>query len=146
MQFSQLETVKHRLTVGQPLPFNVRNADHTLLLARGQVVGTTEQMEALFTRGALVDLAELRGPADAIKDAAPEQLPALWLGAERPERLSAFAARQRATKAERDDASREAATPDGGVATVRPWHSTVHPMIGTFGSGSRQGHDDIPCP
>ena len=78
MQFSQLETVKHRLTVGQPLPFNVRNADHTLLLARGQVVGTTEQMEALFTRGALVDLAELRGPADAIKDAAPEQLPALW--------------------------------------------------------------------
>ncbi len=38
MQFSQLATVKHRLSVGKPLPFNVRNADHTLLLARGQVV------------------------------------------------------------------------------------------------------------
>ena len=78
MQFSQLATVKHRLTVGKPLPFNVRNADHTLLLARGQVVNTNDQMEALFTRGALVDLAELRAAQDPIKEAAPEQLPQLW--------------------------------------------------------------------
>ncbi|MBX3643830.1 MAG: hypothetical protein KF720_12270 [Rubrivivax sp.] len=78
MQCSQLATVKHRLAVGKPLPFNVRNADHTLLLARGQVVGSVEQMEALFTRGALVDLAELRGPQEQIATAPPEQLPALW--------------------------------------------------------------------
>jgi len=78
MQFSQLASVKHRVAVGQPLPFNVRNADHTLLLARGHVVDTFDQMEALFTRGALVDLAELRSAADNIKDAAPEQLPRLW--------------------------------------------------------------------
>ena len=81
MQFSQLAAVKHRLAVGQPLPFNVRNADHTLLLARGQVVDSFDQMEALFTRGALVDLAELRAmqdPKDPIKDAPPEQLPRLW--------------------------------------------------------------------
>ena len=78
MQFSQLAAVKHRLAVGKPLPFNVRNADHTLLLARGQVVGDADQMEALFTRGALVDLAELRTPEDQIKAAAPDQLPALW--------------------------------------------------------------------
>lgn len=78
MQFSQLATVKHRLVVGKPLPFNVRNADHTLLLARGHVVDTADQLEALFTRGALVDLAELRAPEDQIKAAAPEQLPALW--------------------------------------------------------------------
>ena len=78
MQFSQLATVKHRLSVGKPLPFNVRNADHTLLLARGQVVDTCDQMEALFTRGALVDLAELRAAQDAINDAPPEQLPRLW--------------------------------------------------------------------
>ena len=64
MQFSQLATVKHRVAVGQPLPFNVRNADHTLLLARGQVVDTFDQMEALFTRGALVDIAELRSPQE----------------------------------------------------------------------------------
>jgi HD-GYP domain-containing protein (c-di-GMP phosphodiesterase class II) len=78
MQYSQLATVKHRLAVGRPLPFNVRNADHTLLLARGQVVDTFDQMEALFTRGALVDLAELRSPQDSIREAAPEQLPKLW--------------------------------------------------------------------
>ena len=78
MQFSQLAAVKHRLAVGKPLPFNVRNADHTLLLARGQVVDTFDQMEALFTRGALVDLAELRGAQEHIKDAPPEQLPRLW--------------------------------------------------------------------
>ena len=69
MQFSQLATVKHRVAVGRPLPFNVRNADHTLLLARGQVVDTFDQLEALFTRGALVDLAELRNAHDSIKDA-----------------------------------------------------------------------------
>jgi HD-GYP domain-containing protein (c-di-GMP phosphodiesterase class II) len=78
MQFSQLATVKHRVAVGQPLPFNVRNADHTLLLARGQVVDTHDQMEALFTRGALVDLAELRSPQDHIRQAPPEMLPKLW--------------------------------------------------------------------
>ena len=78
MPFSQLATVKHRLAVGCPLPFNVRNADKTLLLARGQVVGSSEQMEALFTRGALVDLAELRAPHEPIAHAAPEQLPRLW--------------------------------------------------------------------
>ena len=59
MQFSPLSLVKHRIAVGNPLPFNVRNADATLLLARGQVVATADQMEALFRRGALVDLAEL---------------------------------------------------------------------------------------
>jgi HD-GYP domain-containing protein (c-di-GMP phosphodiesterase class II) len=78
MQFSQLATVKHRVAVGQPLPFNVRNADHTLLLARGQVVDTFDQMEALFTRGALVDIAELRSPRESIQQAPPEMLPKLW--------------------------------------------------------------------
>jgi HD-GYP domain-containing protein (c-di-GMP phosphodiesterase class II) len=78
MQFSQLATVKHRIAVGQPLPFNVRNADHTLLLARGQVVDTFDQMEALFTRGALVDIAELRSPQEHIKAAPAEMLPKLW--------------------------------------------------------------------
>jgi len=35
MQLTALSAVKHRIRVGEPLPFNVRNADHTLLLARG---------------------------------------------------------------------------------------------------------------
>jgi HD-GYP domain-containing protein (c-di-GMP phosphodiesterase class II) len=78
MQFSQLASVKHRVAVGKPLPFNVRNADHTLLLARGHVVDTFDQMEALFTRGALVDMAELRSAEDSIRQASAEQLPKLW--------------------------------------------------------------------
>jgi hypothetical protein len=78
MQFSQLSAVKHRVTVGAPLPFNVRNGDGTLLLARGQVIGTHDQMEALFRRGCLVDIAELRTPADAIRLAPAEALPGLW--------------------------------------------------------------------
>jgi HD-GYP domain-containing protein (c-di-GMP phosphodiesterase class II) len=78
MQFSQLSAVKHRVVPGRPLPFNIRNADHTLLLARGQMVGSHEQMEALFERGALVDIAELRAPLATVLDAPPEMLPALW--------------------------------------------------------------------
>ena len=78
MQFSQLSAVKHRVVLGQPLPFNIRNADHTLLLARGHMLGSHEQMEALFERGALVDIAELRTPLAPVMDAPPEMLPALW--------------------------------------------------------------------
>ena len=78
MQFSQLSVVKHRVVLGLPLPFNIRDADRTLLLARGQVLGSHEQMEALFERGALVDIAELRAPLAPVLDAPPETLPALW--------------------------------------------------------------------
>ncbi len=78
MQYSQLSTVKHHINVGVPLPFNVRNNDKTLLLARGQVVASNDQMEALFDRGALVDLAEVRAAIVSPKTAPREQLPQLW--------------------------------------------------------------------
>ncbi|MBL0088641.1 MAG: hypothetical protein IPP44_19045 [Ideonella sp.] len=78
MQFSQLATVKHRVVVGAPLPFNVRDVDRTLLLARGHVIGSHEQMEALFNRGALVDMSELVAPADVVRQAPAEALPGLW--------------------------------------------------------------------
>ena len=78
MQFTALSLVKQRIQPGQPLPFNVRDNDGTLLLARGHVIGSADQREALFARGALVDLAELRNTADAIRQAKPAQLPGLW--------------------------------------------------------------------
>lgn len=78
MQFIQLEAVRHQLHVGVPLPFNVRQSDHTLLLARGQVVDSAAQMESLFQRGMLVDIAELETPRDRILKAPRAQLPALW--------------------------------------------------------------------
>ena len=64
MQFAELATVKSRVQVGAPLPFNIRHADTTLLLARGQQIDSQQQLDALFARGALVDMAELRSPRD----------------------------------------------------------------------------------
>jgi HD-GYP domain-containing protein (c-di-GMP phosphodiesterase class II) len=78
MQYSQLATVKHHVHVGVPLPFSVRNNDKTLLLARGQVIESAEQMQALFERGALVDLAEVRAVTTSVRTAAPEKLPEIW--------------------------------------------------------------------
>lgn len=80
MQFAALHSVKHRLQVGAPLPFNVRDADRTLLLARGQQVDSHEHLDALFTRGALVDLAELQTAREEILKAPREALPGLWSG------------------------------------------------------------------
>ena len=78
MPFTQLTSVKHRVVIGSPLPFNVRNADHTLLLARGHVILHAAQLQALFERGALVDLDELKTPLDRVREATAQQLPALW--------------------------------------------------------------------
>ena len=78
MQFAELSSVKHRLRLGAPLPFNVRDADRTLLLARGQRLDSEEQMTALFLRGCLVDLAELQSARDEVLKAPREALPGLW--------------------------------------------------------------------
>ena len=78
MQFIHLEALRHHLRVGVPLPFNVRQADHALLLARGQIVDSSARMEALFERGMLVDMAELETARDRILKAPRKELAALW--------------------------------------------------------------------
>jgi HD-GYP domain-containing protein (c-di-GMP phosphodiesterase class II) len=78
MQTTVLATVKHRIRPGQPLPFNVRNADQTLLLARGHMLEDREQVDTLISRGAIVDLAELVTAADRARQAPRELLPRLW--------------------------------------------------------------------
>lgn len=78
MQFAELTHVKQRIHLGAPLPFNVRSADRTLLLARGQQIESHAQLQALLDRGALVDLAELQTAREEILKARREQLPALW--------------------------------------------------------------------
>jgi len=78
MQFAPLATVRHLITYGEAMQFNIRNSDHTLLLARGQVVRDENQMEALLERGAIVDLLELKGPRSEVLEAHVEQLPVLW--------------------------------------------------------------------
>ncbi len=62
------------------MPFNIRGPDHTLLLARGQVIRDNDQLDALFERGALVDADEAKSPRDVITEAPIESLPALWSG------------------------------------------------------------------
>ncbi|MDE1948411.1 MAG: hypothetical protein KGI35_07330, partial [Burkholderiales bacterium] len=78
MSFTALSVVKDRIRIGFPLPFGVRNADRTLLLARGQTIGTVQQLEALLERGALVDIEELLTPTELVRRLPREQLPARW--------------------------------------------------------------------
>lgn len=79
MPFAALASVSHRIRIGAPLPFNVRDADLNLLLAAGQTVRDGPHLQALVSRGALVDLSELSdNAADAVRAARREQLPQLW--------------------------------------------------------------------
>lgn len=78
MQCSPLSLVQQRLRVGAPLPFNIRDHDQTLLLARGQRVDSQDQLQALLERGALVDIDELLSPADRVARASAAELPGLW--------------------------------------------------------------------
>jgi hypothetical protein len=78
MSYAPLAAVRHRVAVGVPLPFNVRDADGTLLLARHQRIDTLDALEALFERGSLVDLAELQTTTDEVRTAPRRELPRLW--------------------------------------------------------------------
>lgn len=79
MHHTPLAFVKHRVLAGQPLPFNVYRPDTTLLLARGQVLQSSAQIESLLARGSLVDLGELRMLAGTdVASAARSALPGLW--------------------------------------------------------------------
>ena len=81
MQYTPLSQVRERVQVGAPLPFGIHDHDHTLLLAQGQRVESLAQLQALFARGALVDLAALAAldsPSERIARARPDELPGLW--------------------------------------------------------------------
>jgi hypothetical protein len=78
MSYAQLTVVRSRLAVGRPLPFNVRDTDHRVLLAQGQVIATQAELDTLLRSGALVDMRELMTPAQRIARAPHEALPALW--------------------------------------------------------------------
>jgi HD-GYP domain-containing protein (c-di-GMP phosphodiesterase class II) len=78
MQIAPLTTVQHRIKVGAPLPFGIRNAEGQLLLAKGQMIGNEAQLEALLSRGATVDIAELNSIRNEIQQAGFDKLPLLW--------------------------------------------------------------------
>lgn len=78
MQLAALAAVRNRIRLGEPLPFNVRDNDRTLLLARGHHLISQAQLDALMNRGALVDLAELQSARERALTAPREQLPQIW--------------------------------------------------------------------
>jgi HD-GYP domain-containing protein (c-di-GMP phosphodiesterase class II) len=80
MPYSPLSSVRARIRLGSPVPFNIRGHDHRLLLARGQIIRDEEQLEAMFERGAVVDSDEVKSPRDEVVEAPVESLPGLWSG------------------------------------------------------------------
>jgi HD-GYP domain-containing protein (c-di-GMP phosphodiesterase class II) len=78
MQLAALSAVRNRIRLGEPLPFNVRDNDRTLLLARGHLLRSQAQLDALMNRGALVDLAEVQTARERAVRAPREQLPQIW--------------------------------------------------------------------
>jgi len=55
-----LRLVVGQVKLGAPLPFGVRDENAKLLLARGQLVGTQAQFDALLARGIYVDTEEFK--------------------------------------------------------------------------------------
>ena len=76
MELCPLTQLQHRIRLGSPLPFAIRDASSRLLLAKNQVVSDAGELSALVERGACVDVDELRGEIAATP---PGQLPALWV-------------------------------------------------------------------
>ncbi|HSV54240.1 MAG TPA: HD domain-containing phosphohydrolase [Burkholderiaceae bacterium] len=60
-----LKLVQSKVQVGVPLPWNVRNSEGSLLLARGHVIQDEQQLETLLDRGAYVDAEEVKALARA---------------------------------------------------------------------------------
>jgi len=78
MPYASLDSFKHRVVVATPLPFNVYDTDHTLLLARGVVVENHDRLDALCARGTLVDINEMLSASERVDQASARELPKLW--------------------------------------------------------------------
>ena len=58
MKLLRLPTAKVHL--GEPLPWNVRDANSHLLLSKGQIISSQSQLDSLLERGAFVDVEDAR--------------------------------------------------------------------------------------
>ena len=69
-----------KVELGAPLPWNVRDTEGRLLLSRGHVVSSEEQLQALLQRGAFVDVEEIRAAAGLVAHgfATPKHAPNLF--------------------------------------------------------------------
>lgn len=78
LKLAPLSTVQHRVRLGAPLPFGIRDAEGRLLLARGQVIANEAQLLALLERGSMVDLGEVKASQRDVRAARADELPELW--------------------------------------------------------------------
>ena len=68
-----LRLPRSKVRLGEPLPWNVRDESTRLLLSRGHIVESEEQLDALLTRGAFVDVEEARAVAHLQESAERER-------------------------------------------------------------------------
>lgn len=65
-----LRLPRAKVGIGQPLPWNVRDEQGLLLLSKGHVITSESQLEQLLTRGAFVDVEEIKASAREAAEAA----------------------------------------------------------------------------
>ena len=78
MSFVPLSQHRHRFEPGKPAPYSIFDVSGRLLLARGNVLESAEQLERLVDREATIDPRELDDSARRIAGARPEELPGFW--------------------------------------------------------------------
>lgn len=66
---------KSKVELGQPLPWNVRDAQTKLLLTKGYVIESAYQLDLILERGAFVDVEEVKAWAQEPKPAGAVVLP-----------------------------------------------------------------------
>lgn len=83
MHLVPIEEVQHRLLPGSALPWNVRNAQGALLLAKGQPVVDDAMVTALLHRGVFIDASDLLPTPDCDEnDRLPASLAHRWYALE----------------------------------------------------------------
>ena len=65
-----LKLIPGQIVLGMPLPFGVRDENGKLLLARGQLIATESQLEALLSRGLYADATEVEASQGGRSDKA----------------------------------------------------------------------------
>lgn len=77
MSLQPLSAHRGEVVFGKPLPFGICDAEGRLLLARGHVIQSEDQLETLLDRGAFVERSASDG-RQRVAQARPDQLPGLW--------------------------------------------------------------------
>ena len=65
-----LRLPRAKAEIGVPLPWNVRDEQGVLLLSKGHVIASEQQLEQLLTRGAFVDVEEIKASSREAAEAA----------------------------------------------------------------------------